>query len=120
MLIFQQDSNVDYCTACGEGGELICCDGCENSFHFFCCDPPIDEVRAELDEPYYCYTCKGSGLDPDVEPIPDGPFSGLFKQLNGTNTASFMLPKKVRNYFENVKTEANGEYLDTSDTRVTL
>ena len=34
--------NREYCEACLDGGELICCEKCPLSFHPSCCDPPCD------------------------------------------------------------------------------
>lgn len=33
--------NSQYCNACKEGGELLCCDRCPSSFHLMCHQPPI-------------------------------------------------------------------------------
>uniref|UniRef100_A0A1Q3F1W2 PHD finger protein 12 n=1 Tax=Culex tarsalis TaxID=7177 RepID=A0A1Q3F1W2_CULTA len=49
--------NNDTCDACGEGGDLICCDRCPSSFHLGCHDPPL----SEQDIPnglWICHTCK--------------------------------------------------------------
>jgi hypothetical protein len=31
-----EDGNEDECAACGDGGELLLCDGCPAAFHLFC------------------------------------------------------------------------------------
>ncbi|XP_063628671.1 PHD finger protein 12 [Cydia splendana] len=55
--------NRDSCDACGEGGDLICCDRCPASFHLGCYDPPLDEndIPAGL---WLCRECKGSDEQP--------------------------------------------------------
>ncbi|MFH4973978.1 hypothetical protein AB6A40_000687 [Gnathostoma spinigerum] len=37
-----KSANSQYCNACKEGGELLCCDRCPASFHLMCHEPPID------------------------------------------------------------------------------
>lgn len=51
--------NHDSCDACGEGGDLICCDRCPASFHLGCYDPPLDEndIPAGL---WLCKECRAS------------------------------------------------------------
>ncbi|GKT37180.1 hypothetical protein ADUPG1_010019, partial [Aduncisulcus paluster] len=53
-----EDIHDDVCFVCGEGGELICCDGCPRTYHKHCipsslppciCEGPGDE--------WYCETC---------------------------------------------------------------
>jgi hypothetical protein len=52
--------NDDYCEACGDPGELLCCDGCPNVFHGACLDPPIDADNL-ADDQWYCPRCEVNG-----------------------------------------------------------
>ncbi|XP_044260481.1 PHD finger protein 12 [Tribolium madens] len=49
--------NHDSCDACGEGGDLICCDKCPSSFHLQCHDPPLEEKDIPSGE-WLCHSCK--------------------------------------------------------------
>ncbi|KAJ8917325.1 hypothetical protein NQ315_002347, partial [Exocentrus adspersus] len=48
--------NHDSCDACGEGGELICCDKCPSSFHLGCHDPPLEEQDIPQGD-WLCHSC---------------------------------------------------------------
>jgi len=47
--------NCNWCLACYNGGELVCCDQCPRSFHLKCLGPKASEVK--VDEPFYCARC---------------------------------------------------------------
>ncbi|XP_074955584.1 autoimmune regulator-like [Phalacrocorax aristotelis] len=49
--------NEDECAACGDGGELICCDGCPRAFHLACLVPPLPCVPSGT---WRCGSCVGS------------------------------------------------------------
>jgi hypothetical protein len=44
----------DFCMYCGETGELIICDGCNQSCHLTCLDPPLMDIP---DGDWYCPEC---------------------------------------------------------------
>ena len=48
LYILGKGHNHDSCDACGEGGDLICCDNCPASFHFACHAPPLEEEDIPL------------------------------------------------------------------------
>lgn len=106
--MFQHD-NVDYCTACGGSGELLCCDGCPRSFHFTCLDPPEDPGNPPRGE-WFCYVC-GAARKPSTTG-PQGVFSGLQFKIEQRNPVAFNLPLQVRDHYEGVRTGEEGEYED--------
>ncbi|KAG5874587.1 hypothetical protein JTB14_001224 [Gonioctena quinquepunctata] len=48
--------NHDSCDACGEGGDLICCDKCPSSFHLGCHDPPLEAQDIPSGQ-WLCHSC---------------------------------------------------------------
>ncbi|XP_063883158.1 PHD finger protein 12-like isoform X2 [Scylla paramamosain] len=63
--------NHDSCDACGEGGDLICCDVCPASFHLMCHDPPLDEEEIPIGR-WACHQCRVSGPDDDRTSVSSG------------------------------------------------
>ncbi|KAF2487115.1 hypothetical protein BDY17DRAFT_3385 [Neohortaea acidophila] len=114
----QLSENNDFCSACGGSGFLLCCDGCDRSFHFSCLDPPLSEDASELNEPWYCYICvaKRPVFDSPEKP-PPGLFSALFSTLKKRNPSNFALPQDIREYFEGVATDKNGQFVEAVNTR---
>ncbi|KAI8959154.1 hypothetical protein F5Y11DRAFT_15769 [Daldinia sp. FL1419] len=101
-----QDENDDSCYTCGGNGELVCCDGCNYSFHFLCIDPPMDE--GHMPDEWYCNECKHRQCPPFTDHI--GPLRSLFSILDRKNPRAFRLPEDVRDLFEGVRTGPEGEY----------
>ncbi|KAF2173556.1 hypothetical protein M409DRAFT_61920 [Zasmidium cellare ATCC 36951] len=106
--------NNDFCSACHSSGYLLCCDGCDRSFHFTCLDPPISEDSQELDEPWYCYICvaKRPVTTQSPEKAQRGIFAQLISGLKKQNPANFSLPDDIRDYFEGVATDRNGGFVE--------
>ncbi|KAI0841565.1 hypothetical protein F5Y06DRAFT_293265 [Hypoxylon sp. FL0890] len=102
-----QDDNDDSCYTCGGNGELVCCDGCNYSFHFLCIDPPMDE--GHMPDEWYCNECKHRYYPP-FGGEHKGALRSLFTVLERKNPRSFRLPEDVRDLFEGVRTGPEGEY----------
>ncbi|KAK9068035.1 hypothetical protein SSX86_012146 [Deinandra increscens subsp. villosa] len=49
---FHDDVYDDVCILCADGGNLICCEQCNSTFHVTCLD-----MKVVPDEPYYCAYC---------------------------------------------------------------
>ncbi|KAK7079830.1 PHD finger protein 12, partial [Halocaridina rubra] len=63
--------NHDSCDACGEGGDLICCDLCPASFHLGCHDPPLEEEDIPMGQ-WMCHQCRYVGPDDDRTSVSSG------------------------------------------------
>lgn len=113
--------NNDFCSACGGSGYLLCCDGCDRSFHFSCLDPPLNDDAKELDEPWYCFICVAR--KPLAAESPEKPQRGLFASLlNGLkkrNPATFLLPADIRDYYEGVQADRNGSFVEAVSSKPT-
>ncbi|NXS50098.1 AIRE regulator, partial [Balaeniceps rex] len=53
--------NEDECAVCGDGGELICCDGCPRAFHLACLVPPLPRVPSGM---WRCGSCVATAAEP--------------------------------------------------------
>lgn len=115
----QLSENNDFCSACSGSGYLLCCDGCDRSFHFSCLDPPIQEDASELNEPWYCFKCVARRplLSEQDEKVPRGLFAPLLNNLKKRNPTNFALPEECKDYFENVSSDKNGNFVEAVHTR---
>ncbi|KAM5463842.1 hypothetical protein MauCBS54593_007287 [Microsporum audouinii] len=92
--------NIDFCRACNGNGQLLCCDGCVDSFHFTCLQPPVDPNSPPAGQ-WFCPTCEKKGL-----------LGGLAEVMESVPQTGFTLPTEVREYFAEVETGPGGEYRD--------
>lgn len=115
----QLSDNNDFCSACGGSGFLLCCDGCDRSFHFTCLDPPLNENASELNEPWYCFICvsKRPTALGSPEKLQRGLFAPLINTLRKRNPSNFELPQEIRDYFEGVATDKNGAFIESVNPR---
>ncbi|KAI9894769.1 MAG: Curved DNA-binding protein (42 kDa protein) [Vezdaea aestivalis] len=102
----EEDENNDYCSACSGTGQLLCCDGCDRSFHMTCIEPPLEAET--LPDEWFCYACM---TKKGIQPSPgSGLLSSLCQRIQKENPAAYELPVQVRRFFEGVKTGDEGEY----------
>lgn len=117
----QSSDNNDFCSACGGSGFLLCCDGCDRSFHFSCLDPPLSENASELNEPWYCFICVAKRpvtVDQGEKPA-RGLFAALQTNLRKRNPTNFSLPQEIRDYFEGVSADKDGHFIEAVQNRPT-
>jgi hypothetical protein len=46
------DTHIDYCVQCGDGGDLMCCEGCPAAYHHECLG--LDELTEDA---WFCSAC---------------------------------------------------------------
>lgn len=115
----QLSDNNDFCSACAGNGLLLCCDGCDRSFHFGCLDPPLDENSSQLNEPWFCFVCvaKRPVALELPEKTPRGIFAPLLVSLRKRNPCTFALPQDVREFYDGVATDRSGAFIEAQHTR---
>ncbi|GKZ19445.1 hypothetical protein AbraIFM66951_011055 [Aspergillus brasiliensis] len=94
----ERQENNDFCHNCNGSGQLLCCDGCPNSFHFSCLNPPLDPANPPEGD-WFCPKCSLSK-----------PMSSLLGALDNTQEKDFLLPDRLRDYFTGVTTGDEGKY----------
>lgn len=104
--LFAQD-NDEFCASCGGEGKLLCCDGCTNSFHHACLEPPLNPDE-EVDGEWFCPRCVARRTK--YAPHPSGLLGLVVRRVDDTIPKAFALPRDIRDYFEGVRTGDEGEY----------
>ncbi|XP_070525542.1 PHD finger protein 12 isoform X2 [Cardiocondyla obscurior] len=93
--------NRDFCDACKDGGELICCDKCPASYHLQCHYPAVDPTDIPNGE-WLCYACrcasKREGLldDKGNEKKKRSALEVLTLAASLVNPREFELPKELQ------------------------
>ncbi|KAM9349917.1 autoimmune regulator [Symphorus nematophorus] len=77
--------NDDECAVCKDGGELICCDGCPQAFHFTCLDPPLTAIPSG---PWQCDWCCGNRVKRETDQLPLQPLIAQQQQTNMSSSNS--------------------------------
>lgn len=117
----QRSENNDFCSACNGSGYLLCCDGCDRSFHFTCLDPPLNANAKELDEPWFCFICVANRPLPLESPekgqTRETMFTPLLRSLKKRNPRNFELPQELREHFEGVTSDKNGNFIESVNTK---
>ncbi|EEP80030.1 predicted protein [Uncinocarpus reesii 1704] len=90
--------NNDFCRVCNGTGNLLCCDGCVDSFHFACLSPPLDANSPPAGQ-WFCPTCERKG--------PGAVFEAAMDTIP---RARYEVPAEIRNEFAEVQTAEDGSY----------
>jgi hypothetical protein len=104
---FRFQDNDEVCTSCSGEGKLLCCDGCTNSFHHACLEPPLDPDE-DVEGEWFCPQCVGRRTK--EAPSPTGLLGLLIRRVDNIIPKAYALPHDVRDYFEGVRTGEEGEY----------
>mmetsp|Transcript_16928 Transcript_16928/g.28840 ORF Transcript_16928/g.28840 Transcript_16928/m.28840 type:complete len:524 (-) Transcript_16928:104-1675(-) len=79
-------TNQDYCSGCGDGGPLLCCDYCPVSYHLMCLNPPLCQVPEGKWACRKCDAIKTPNTDEDTSNSVLGP---LLKRIRTANPKEF-------------------------------
>ncbi|KAF7596741.1 hypothetical protein BBP40_000169 [Aspergillus hancockii] len=93
-----EEENNDFCRECNGSGQLLCCDGCINSFHFSCLNPPLDPANPPEGD-WFCPRCSVSR-----------PMGNILFTVGKISHKDFSLPSRLRDYFAGVRTGDSGRY----------
>lgn len=121
--------NEDFCSSCHSSGIFLCCDTCPKSFHFACCNPPLDPTTLP-DGDWFCDECKfkqwvkNNDLNLSEKKLRSKYimdhmdtsgyqlFGSLLFNLERRNPTQYQLPMLLKNTFDSVYSGAQGEYRD--------
>ncbi|RAL14838.1 putative PHD finger domain protein [Aspergillus homomorphus CBS 101889] len=91
----ERPDNDEVCHECNNIGNLLCCDGCTNSYHFSCLKPPLDPNNPPEGD-WYCPKC---AMRRSFRSL-----SSKFDQRFGKKEVrDFQLPARIRDHFTGVR-----------------
>ncbi|KAF8906018.1 hypothetical protein CPB84DRAFT_1889744 [Gymnopilus junonius] len=108
-------NNEDHCSACLSYGSLVYCDGCPRAFHFWCLDPPMEDVDDDGDARWFCSTCVARKHPPRKPP--PSLLSAVIHQVQISNPIEFQLPEDIKTFFKDVASGPKGNYVDSSEIK---
>ena len=106
--------NDEFCASCGGEGTLLCCDGCSNSLHHSCLEPPLDPDD-DVEGEWFCPQCQAKRTK-DVKES-HGILGKVVGRVQNIIPKAFALPMEVRDYFDGVRTGEGGEYEEFGQAR---
>lgn len=107
----EERENNDWCAACGDTGEILCCENCPRSFHFTCLEPPLAMEDISDDEPWLCRVCEARNKPSKKSPhFSRGLFGELEYVLAKRNSTCFQLPRGLKDRYEGAKSDGLGEF----------
>ncbi|KAL0947267.1 hypothetical protein HGRIS_013389 [Hohenbuehelia grisea] len=112
--LYPINNNEDHCSACrSQSSGLVYCDGCPRAFHFWCLDPPAENI--DESSKWFCPACTAR-KNPPRKP-PHSLLSPLIHHLATSIPSEFQLPEDYRTYFKDVTTGPRGAYVDASEIK---
>ncbi|KAF9567642.1 hypothetical protein CPC08DRAFT_758219 [Agrocybe pediades] len=109
-------NNEDHCSSCRSYGSLVYCDGCPKAFHFWCLDPPMENMDDDGDARSFLRLTINMIQHPPRKP-PHSLFAPLIHHLQVSNPVEYQLPEDIRTFFKDVGTGPKGNYVDSSEIK---
>ena len=104
------EGDDDECIACGDGGFLLLCDGCNQAYHLHCNDPPLRETPPEGTH-FFCGSCVAKKQVAErKEKEKKTTFSSAAAKTKKEEPSAFVLPADIKERYEGVDESKYGEY----------
>ncbi|PYH85903.1 hypothetical protein BO82DRAFT_428883 [Aspergillus uvarum CBS 121591] len=91
----ERPDNDEICHECNNSGNLLCCDGCTNSYHFSCLKPPLDPNNPPEGD-WYCPKCAMRRAFRSLT-------SKFDQRFGKKDVKDFQLPARIRDHFAGVR-----------------